>query len=79
MEQRQENVLFQTERLRIRGKVTLATDGYRSRLSDMLNAGERTFIPVTDATVEPIGGGEPSSHDFLVLGRAHIVYAVALD
>lgn len=82
MEQRQEKVLFETEHLRIRGNVTLATDGYRSRLSDMLNAGERTFIPLTDAVVETLsdgGGGESKSYPFLALGREHVVYAVALD
>lgn len=72
-------MLFETNHLRIRGMVTLATDGYRSRLSDMLNAGERTFIPVTDALVEPLTGGEGASYPFLVLGREHIVYAIALD
>jgi hypothetical protein len=79
MDQRQERVLFETENHRIQGFVTLARDGYRSRISDMLNASERTFVALTDVTIEPLSGGEPSRHGFLALGRDHIVYAVALD
>ncbi|GAC1438464.1 MAG: hypothetical protein NVSMB51_14400 [Solirubrobacteraceae bacterium] len=79
MEQRREQVMFETQNHRIVGTVTLAGDGYRSRLSDMLNASEQIFIPVTGASVEPLTGGEAVRHEFLALGREHVVYAVALD
>ncbi|MCW2958892.1 MAG: hypothetical protein JWP18_1695, partial [Solirubrobacterales bacterium] len=35
---RYERVIIETVRHRIEGTVTLARDGYRSRLSDVLNA-----------------------------------------
>ncbi len=69
-------MLFETERHTITGTVTLPREGYRSRVSDMLNAWEKNFISVTDATVTPHGGGEPTGHTFLALARSHVVFAV---
>lgn len=79
MDQRVEKVIFETPSHTIRGTVTLAREGYRSRVSDMLNASERAFIPLTDATIEPIGGGEPSRHPFVAVARNHIVFVVGAD
>jgi hypothetical protein len=79
MQQKQERVLFETSRHRICGTVTLARDGYRSRISDMLNASERAFISLTDVEVEPLDGTAPASkHEYMALARDHVVYAVAL-
>jgi hypothetical protein len=79
MEQKQERVLFETSRHRIWGTVTLARDGYRSRISDMLNASERSFISLTDVTVQLLDGSEPPvAHQYMALARDHVVYAVAL-
>ena len=39
---------METARHRITGILTLPSDGYRSRLSDFLNASERDFISLTD-------------------------------
>jgi hypothetical protein len=78
MEQREEQMLFETERHTITGTVTLPREGYRSRISDMLNAWERNFISVTDATVRPHDGGEPTRHAFLALARSHVVFAVGV-
>jgi hypothetical protein len=77
MDHRQERILIETERLRIEGVLTLARDGYRSRVSDVLNASERDFITLTDVTVVPIEGGPPELHAYLTLARRHIVFAVA--
>ena len=41
-----------TRRHRIAGTLTLAAEGYRSRVSDVLNSTERDFISLTDVTVE---------------------------
>ena len=57
MENRKERLLIETDRHRIRGEVTLAREGYGSRISDMLNASERDFIALTDVTIEPLDGG----------------------
>ena len=53
--------------------LTLARDGYRSRVSDVLNASERDFITLTDVTVAPLDGGPIELHAYLSLARRHIV------
>ena len=70
---------METERLRIEGTLTLARDGFRSRVSDVLNAAERDFITLTDVTVQPLEGGPVELHAYLSLARRHIVFAVVLD
>jgi hypothetical protein len=77
MDQRQERIRIETPRHRIEGVVTLAREGYRSRISDVLNASERDFLTLTDATVEPLDGGPPEDHLFLAVARRHIVFAVS--
>jgi len=74
---RRERVRLQTERHRVEGVLTLARDGYRSRVSDVLNASERDFITLTDATIAPLEGGPIELHDYLSIARRHIVFAVA--
>ncbi len=73
---RQERVLLETEHHRITGLLTLARDGYRSRVSDLLNAGERDFVSLTEVTVERLDGGGSDEHPFLLVSRRHIVLAV---
>jgi hypothetical protein len=74
---RQERIRVETSRHRIAGLMTLARDGYRSRISDVLNASERDFLTLTEVTVEPLDGGPVESHSFLAVARAHIVFAVS--
>jgi hypothetical protein len=76
---RRERIRVETERLRIEGTLTLARDGFRSRVSDVLNAAERDFITLTDVTVSPLEGGPVELHPFLSLARRHIVFAVAAE
>lgn len=76
MEHRRERIVLETERHRITGLITLARDGYRSRVSDVLNAPERDFITLTDVTVEPLAGGPVELYPYLTLARRHIVFAV---
>jgi hypothetical protein len=78
VEHRQERVRIETERHRIEGVLTLARDGYRSRVSDVLNASERDFITLTEVTVSPLEGGPIELHPYLSLARRHIVFAVAV-
>jgi hypothetical protein len=75
--QRRERVRIETERHRIEGLITLARDGYRSRVSDVLNASEREFLTLTEVTVAPFDGGPVEHHAYLTLARRHIVFAVA--
>ena len=74
---RRERVRVETERHRIEGFLTLARDGYRSRVSDVLNASERDFLTLTEVTVTPLEGGPPELHPYLTLARRHIVFAVS--
>ena len=74
---RHERVRLETERHRIEGVLTLARDGYRSRVSDLLNASERDFLTLTEVTVAPLDGGPIEVHPYLTLARRHIVFAVA--
>jgi hypothetical protein len=77
MEHRQERVRIETAAHRIEGQLTLSREGYRSRVSDVLNASERDFVTLTDVTVESLEGGAVESHPFLVVARRHIVFAVS--
>jgi hypothetical protein len=74
--QRRERVRIETARHRIEGNITLARDGYRSRVSDVLNAPERDFLTLTEVTVAPLDGGPVERHSYLTLARRHIVFAV---
>lgn len=69
----------ETERHRIVGTLTLAREGYRSRISDMLNATERDFVALTDVEITPLDGGQARRHRFIAIHRAHIVFAVPLE
>ncbi len=77
IDHRTERITIETERHRIEGVLTLARDGYRSRVSDVLNASERDFITLTDVTVAPLGGGPVELYPYLSLARRHIVFAIA--
>ena len=79
MDHRRERIRLETERHRIEGEITLARDGYRSRVSDVLNASERDFVTLTDATITPLDGGPVELHDYITLARRHIVFVVAPD
>ena len=73
--QRREHVELETPRHRISGYVTLAQNGFRSRVSDLLNATEREFLSLTEATITPIDGtSEPVQRPFVAVSRQHIVF-----
>jgi hypothetical protein len=76
MEHREERIRVETARHRIEGSITLARDGYRSRVSDVLNASERDFLTLTEVAVQPLDGGPLEHHPFLAVARRHIVFAV---
>jgi len=79
VQHRFERICIQTPRHRIVGVATLASDGYRSRLSDLLNAPERNFMSLTDATVTELDGDhEVAHHEFIAVHRQHVVFAVPL-
>ena len=79
MQHRHEKIYVETARHRITGVLTLPSDGYRSRLSDFLNASERDFVSLTECVVELIGRDGPGTeHGYIAVARAHIVLAIPL-
>jgi hypothetical protein len=77
MEQREQRVVIETDRYRIIGLLSLPRDGYRSRLTDYLNASERDFLALTDVTLEPLDGrSESTRHEFMAVSLSHVVLAL---
>jgi hypothetical protein len=79
MEHRDERVVVETDRYRITGTLHLPRDGYRSRLTDYLNAAERSFLALTDVEIGPIDGGPTENLPFLALAVSHVVLAMPAD
>ncbi|HZV74130.1 MAG TPA: hypothetical protein VFF79_10480 [Conexibacter sp.] len=81
MNQREERIVVETEHYRLTGTVRLPSEGYRSRLTDHLNAGEREFLALTDVEMVPLEHGEraASRHAYVALGRRHIVFATSAE
>ncbi len=77
--QRKERIELETTRHRLTGSVTLSQNGFRSRVSDLLNASEREFISLTEVTLEPLDGGEPVERAFVAVSRHHIVFVTPLS
>ncbi len=77
--QRKERIELETSRHRMTGSVTLSQNGFRSRVSDLLNATEREFIALTDVTLQPLDGGEPIRRDFVAVSRQHIVFVAPVE
>lgn len=74
MDSRNERVVIETDRYRIIGDLTLPRTGYRSRMTDFLNASERDFIALTDVVLEAIDESEDKvRRDFMAISRRHIV------
>ncbi len=74
MDHRLENVIVETDRYRIQGKLTLPREGYRSRLSDYVNQRDRDFFAFQDATMTPLSGNaEPRTVPFVMVARRHVV------
>jgi len=73
VEHRLENVVVETDRYRIEGKLTLPREGYRSRLSDYVNQRDRDFFAFQDATMTPLSGGDGRTVPFPMVARRHVV------
>jgi hypothetical protein len=80
MEQREERIVVETDRYRIIGLLSMPRDGYRSRLTDYLNASERAFIALTDVELRPLDNShDPERRAFLALSLSHVVLAMPAD
>jgi len=73
-------VCLETAHHRIVGQLRLPPDGYRSRLSDYLNAPDRGFIALTDVAITTIdGSGQERHHAFVAVSSEHVILAIPLD
>jgi hypothetical protein len=73
MEWRQEQVVVETERYRVEGKLTLPREGYRSRLSDHINRRDQEFFTILEANLTRLdGSGQDWTAPVLMLARRHI-------
>jgi hypothetical protein len=80
MEHRDERVVVETSRHRITGMLSLPRDGYRSRLTDYLNASEREFLALTDVEIEALAGTTPiERRPFVALSLAHVVLVMPAE
>jgi hypothetical protein len=70
--QRTERVIFETDRHLVAGDVTLPANGYQSRFSDAINREDVAFIRLTDVELVPLGEGQTTRHEFLLLAKRHI-------
>lgn len=79
MPYRRERVRIETARHEIEGTLQLPHEGFRSRLTDFLNAQGDDFLPLTDARVTYFDGTRgPEAHDYLALAARHVVLVVEL-
>src|SRR4051794_32271764 len=77
---RRERVRIETQRHEIEATLQLPNEGFRSRTTDFLNAHEREFLALTDATLRRLdGAGQAETHEFLALAVRHIVLVVELQ
>jgi len=79
MDTRVQRVVIETIRFRIVGDVTLPTEGFRTRLSDVLNRQDTGFISLINVELSPIGGGDTESQPFVAVARNQIQIAYELD
>jgi hypothetical protein len=74
VDQRLAKIIAETERYRITGLLRLPPEGYRSRLSDYLNAPERSFLTLTEVEIAPLDGDGPVRQlPFVALAVPHVV------
>lgn len=77
MDLRYEQVVLETDRYRIDGKLALPREGYRSRLSDYVNQGDREFFPIVDATVSALDANAPVQEiGFALVARRQVTMIV---
>jgi hypothetical protein len=81
LDHRDEQIVVETARYRITGTLRLPRDGYRSRLTDYLNASERAFIPLTNVEIASLDSGSQgvSRRAFVAVALSQIVVAMPAD
>ena len=80
MQFRRERIRIETTRHEIEGTLQLPNEGFRSRLTDFLNAQTDEFLPLTDVEVTWMDGSRaPERHDYLAVAARHVVLVVELE
>ena len=72
---RSQRVVLETERQRISGDVILPAEGFRTRLSDLLNSEGLRFIALVNAEVTDHATGETTRREFVAVARDHVQVA----
>ena len=78
-ERRVERVYMETDRQRIVGDITLPPEGYQSRFSDSLNRVDIMFIPLVNAEISSIMGGDVEKLPFMVVSKSHVRVAFPIE
>ncbi len=66
-------MVVETDRYRVEGMMTLAREGYRSRVSDHVNRRDQEFFTLIDAELTALdGSGRDWKAPVLMLSRRHI-------
>lgn len=76
---RVERAVFETDRQRVVGDLTLPHAGYQSRFSDSLNRGDFDFVPLTNVEIISLDSGTVTRVPFLVLSKRHVRLAYPAD
>jgi hypothetical protein len=77
---RRQRVRIETDRHAIEGTLQLPNEGYRSRMTDFLNAHDQDFVPVTDADVEWLDGSRGTEQlAYVAVSTRHIVLVTELE
>jgi hypothetical protein len=80
MQLRRQRVRIETERHVIEGTLQMPCEGYRSRMTDFLNAHEQDFVPVTDADVSWLDGTRSTERlAYVAVSTRHVVLATELE
>ena len=70
---REEQIVLETDRYRIVGKLTLPSEGYRSRLSDYVNQRDREFFALSEARIVELDApAQARDTSFLMVARGHV-------
>jgi hypothetical protein len=81
MDTRVQRVVIETDRFHIVGDVMLPTEGFRTRLSDVLNRQDTGFIPLVNVELTPAGDSTAESLGFVAVSRNQIqlAYEISTD
>lgn len=77
MQIRRVRVQIDTASQRITGTLQLPNEGYRSRVTDFMNAHETGFFALTSTEIDD--GRSRKIHDYVAVGARHIVSLVELE